>query len=272
MEHIAVHPTANIHPTARLHATCSVDAHAVIGGACIIESDVLVGVRATVVPADGWMAAPGETVLKTRSVIGAGAIVSGPVTIGRGAVVRPGAVVTSDVPAHAIVAGNPATVIGYTDTGSGLSTPFIPPPHSAGESTSVAGATLVRLPKVVDVRGSLTFAEIEEGLPFEAKRVFLVFDVSNRHVRGSHAHRTLHQFLIAIGGRIVVAIDDGRERSQVHLSEPTLGLHIPPMVWATQYDYSPNAALVVLASAEYDASDYIRDYDQYLRAVVAAEG
>lgn len=260
-----VHPTAVVSPDAVLGDGCRIDALAFVGSGCVLEEGVTVAVRATVVsassPEDPRL--PG-TIVKAGAVIGVSAVVHGPLTIGRGAVVDAGSTVSVDVPANAIVAGNPAEVVGYTDPGESASAPFINPPSEAGDSVSVAGATLVRLSRAVDLRGSLTATEVGRGLPFVPRRMFVVFDVANRKVRGSHAHHQLHQYLVAVGGQLTVAIDDGHQRFQVMLDHPYLGLHIPPMVWASQYDFSPGCALVVLASAEYDADDYIRDYEEYL--------
>ena len=117
------------------------------------------------------------------------------------------------------------------------------------------------------LRGALSFGEIDHPLPFLPKRYFVVFDVPTFEVRGQHAHLTLHEFLVCLRGRCEVVLDDGTTRDQILLNTPTLGLHIPPMVWSTQYKYSSDAIVLVLASDIYDASDYIREYDTYLTAL-----
>ena len=101
-------------------------------------------------------------------------------------------------------------------------------------------------------------------MPFEVKRYFLVFDVSSEHIRGEHAHRNLHQFLVCVAGRCHVVTDDGTSRHEVVLDSPAKGVYIPPMVWATQYKFTRDAVLLVLASEYYDALDYIRDYAEFL--------
>jgi len=126
---------------------------------------------------------------------------------------------------------------------------------------------LYEMPHVMDLRGSLTFAEYDKSLPFIPRRYFLVFDVPSREVRGEHAHRECHQFLVCIKGSCSVVVDDGEKRTEVVLNRPTLGLHVPPMVWATEYKYSPDAVLMVLASEVYKSEDYIRDYDLFLKEV-----
>jgi dTDP-4-dehydrorhamnose 3,5-epimerase-like enzyme len=127
-------------------------------------------------------------------------------------------------------------------------------------ASRVAGATIYRLPLVQDLRGYLSAAE---NLPFEIKRFFLVFDVPSREVRGEHAHRQCHQFLVCAHGECRIIADDGREREEIVLDSPSVGLHLAPMVWATQYRYSPDAVLLVLASEVYQPKDYIRDYAEF---------
>jgi dTDP-4-dehydrorhamnose 3,5-epimerase-like enzyme len=126
---------------------------------------------------------------------------------------------------------------------------------------------LYELPLIKDLRGSLTFAELDDHLPFPPRRFFLVYDVPSKDIRGEHAHRPQHQFLVCVRGSCSVVVDDGRCCAEITLDRPTLGLHVPPMVWATEYKYSPDATLLVLASGEYDAADYIRDYEVFLSAV-----
>ena len=123
---------------------------------------------------------------------------------------------------------------------------------------------------IVDVRearGRLVALEAGAPLPFIPRRCFIIMDVPRKDIRGEHAHKKLHQYLLCVRGSVRVRLDDGRGRRTVKLSDPSRGLHIPPMVWAAQYDYSPDAVLVVFASAKYDAGDYIRDYAEFRRRV-----
>jgi dTDP-4-dehydrorhamnose 3,5-epimerase-like enzyme len=123
------------------------------------------------------------------------------------------------------------------------------------------------MPLVVDLRGSLTFGEHDLHLPFAPRRFFVIFNVPGKEVRGEHAHRTLQQFLVCLTGSVRVMVDDGRERDEVLLDRPDLGLYVPPMVWAAQFHYSRDAVLLVLASAPYDPADYIRSYEEFLQGV-----
>jgi dTDP-4-dehydrorhamnose 3,5-epimerase-like enzyme len=174
-----------------------------------------------------------------------------------------GAVVTRDVPAGAIVVGNPAFVKGYV--GSSDAGLRLVPGHPAPLPTSLAGgAGLFELPRIQDSRGRLSFAQIEGSLPFPVMRYYLVYGVPNRELRGEHAHQSLHQFLVCVNGSCAVRLYDGHRSDEVRLDRPELGLHVPPMIWTTQYKFSPDAVLLVLASDIYRESDYIRDQDQYL--------
>lgn len=130
-------------------------------------------------------------------------------------------------------------------------------------ATNVTGVTLHRMPVVVDNSGSLTFGEFERSLPFSAKRYFIVFDVPNTEIRGGHAHRECHQFLVCIRGSCCVVADNGLQTHEFTLDRPDVGLYFPPMVWGHQYKYSKDAALLVFASHRYDNADYIRDYAEF---------
>jgi UDP-2-acetamido-3-amino-2,3-dideoxy-glucuronate N-acetyltransferase len=132
------------------------------------------------------------------------------------------------------------------------------------------GAMLYELPRVSDHRGHLSFAEIHQQLPFDVARYFVVYGVPNREIRGEHAHRTLHQFLVCVHGSCSVRVFDGELSHEVRLDRADLGLHVPPMVWTTQYKYSGDAVLVVLASDVYREEDYIRDADEYQSQLAAS--
>jgi dTDP-4-dehydrorhamnose 3,5-epimerase-like enzyme len=126
---------------------------------------------------------------------------------------------------------------------------------------------LITLPKITDPRGNLTFIEGERHVPFSVRRVFYLYDVPTGSDRGAHAHYALHQFLVCLSGSFDVALDDGHQRRTVHLNRPWMGLHIPPMIWASEVNFDPGSVCLVLASAFYDEADYIRDYDTFVRAV-----
>lgn len=129
---------------------------------------------------------------------------------------------------------------------------------------------LIDLPRVIDTRGNLTVGEFGKTIPFEAKRFFMVFQVPLVEVRGEHAHKKCHQFLICTRGKMSAIADDGFNRQEFVLDRPDLGLYLPPTVWGVQYKYSPDAVLLVFASHYYDGADYIRDYSEFRQFVGAA--
>lgn len=261
---------------------------------CFIENDVVIGDRVTVKSGvqiwdglrieDDVFIGPNVTFtndkfprsksvpdkfLKTHiqmgASVGANATILPGITIGRGAMVGAGSVVTHDVPSNSIVSGNPARIVGYNSFEASLPALSVVTSYEEGRSSvGISNCHIYKLPFIQDLRGNLSFAEFEKNLPFVVKRCFWVFDVPTKDVRGGHAHKGCHQFLICVSGHVTVMLDDGKNRVEIKLDSPTLGLHINPGVWGVQYKYSANAVLVVLASHIYDAEDYIRDYSEFL--------
>jgi UDP-2-acetamido-3-amino-2,3-dideoxy-glucuronate N-acetyltransferase len=213
-----------------------------------------------------------ETHIGRGASIGGGASILPGLRIGARAMVGAGAVVTHDVPARAIVSGNPARIVGYVDTKRGASAPAksITADESQTRTTSVGGVTVHRLPVFADLRGSLSVGDFPAQVPFVPKRYFIVYDVPGKDVRGEHAHRRCHQFLVCLRGSLSVVVDDGKSSEEIALDRPSVGLYLPPMIWAVQYRYSADALLLVFASDPYDARDYIRDYDEFLSALGGA--
>jgi len=123
--------------------------------------------------------------------------------------------------------------------------------------------TVVDIPVVRAERGALGVVEKDIPFPFGLKRVYYLFDVPSNAVRGSHAHKSLNQLIIAITGSFRVNLDDGTTRSQFLLSSPDKGLTVPPGYWRTLSDFSSGSAALVFASEEYDPEDYIRDYAEF---------
>jgi UDP-2-acetamido-3-amino-2,3-dideoxy-glucuronate N-acetyltransferase len=243
-----------------------------------LEDDVFVGPNATFTNdrlprSRQWLEGHPRTIVRRGASIGANATILPDIEIGRGAMVGAGAVVTRSVPPHAIVVGNPARITGYTGARGSGARPAVRPGDAAARSdTEVSGVFVQRSITVSDLRGSLTAGEVApEGLPFTPRRWFIVYDVPTREVRGEHAHRVCHQYLIGVRGEVSVAFDDGRARGEVVLDHPSLGVYLPPLVWGTQFRYDADAVLLVLASHPYDPADYIRDYDVFL-AEVHAQG
>jgi hypothetical protein len=133
--------------------------------------------------------------------------------------------------------------------------------------TMVRGVDIYQFPWVSDPRGDLTVGEFESEFPFRPKRYFIISGVPSGEIRGEHAHKRCHQFLICAYGQCSVTVDDGMTRLEVQLNKPSVGIYLPPMIWGRQWQYSADAALLVFASELYDPADYIREYDTFITVV-----
>ena len=282
-------------PDAKIGDDCNICAH------CLIENDVIIGDRVTVKSGvqlwDGLridndvFIGPNVSFTNDRfprscekpekfsvlkinagASIGAGAVILPGLVIGSKAMVAAGAVVTRSVPSNAIVAGNPAKIVGYVDADRSEpdDTTQVKPALGA-QPSHVKGVSLYRMPRVPDIRGNLTVGEFDRSIPFQAKRYFIVFEVPSVETRGEHAHRECHQFLICVRGSCAVVADDGVNRQEFILDKPDVGIHLPPMIWGSKYKYSADAVLLVFASHYYDSSDYIRDYPEFYQLAGASK-
>ncbi len=128
-------------------------------------------------------------------------------------------------------------------------------------------ARLLNLPKVIDPRGNLTVAEEHSEVPFSISRVYWTYDVPSGESRGGHAHKYCEEVIIAVSGSFDVTLDDGTEQQTYHLNHPYQGLYVGPGVWRTLNDFSSGAVCLVIASQLFEESDYIREYDEFLRFV-----
>jgi hypothetical protein len=124
---------------------------------------------------------------------------------------------------------------------------------------------LVDLPKISDPRGNLTFIEGSRHVPFEIKRIYYTYDVPGGSDRGAHAHKRLHQLIIAMSGSFDVVLDDGFDKKRFHLNRSYFGLYVCPMMWRELDNFSSGSVCLVLASELFDPDDYYRDYDLFLR-------
>ena len=296
---------ADIAPSATLGAGCTVDggvrlgervqlaAGVLVSGPAMLEEAVQVGAGARLIarlmqPSGEPQGAAPDTregrpedarlCVQRGAHIEAGALVMGAITIGAGALVRAGAVVTQSVPPHAVVEGAPARITGYVDAGQQQPSAVLQASSAfaAGQAVRALGVgqgagavQLHHMKRVQDMRGDLSVGEFAHDIPFEAQRYFLVYNVPSEHTRGAHAHKLCHQFLICVAGSCAVVVDDGHQRAEVLLDAPHLGLYMPPMIWGTQYKYSPGAVLLVYASHRYDPDDYIREYGKFTAQIQA---
>ena len=298
-----IHPSSDVQTSAigegtRIWQFCVVLAQARIGSECnicshvFIENDVVIGDRVTVkcgvqiwdgitIEGDVFIGPnvtftndpfprsrkiPGKfskTMVHSGASIGANATILPGISIGRHAMIAAGAVVTRDVPAYAIVKGNPGRISGYVNE---KKPQLQMKAHRSLPEAEMSGIGFVNLIQTSDMRGDLLVAELQKHIPFPVRRLFFVMNVPSHHVRGEHAHRECHQLLVCLQGSVSVIADDGKVREEWVLDRPEVGLHIHPMTWAAQYHYSENAVLAVFASHSYDPNDYIRDYEEYLFA------
>jgi UDP-2-acetamido-3-amino-2,3-dideoxy-glucuronate N-acetyltransferase len=208
-----------------------------------------------------------RTVIRKGASIGANATILPGLEIGSGAMIGAGAVITRSVPPYAIAVGNPAQIAGYVGTRNTIPDTTAArgsePGGDKATSRDVPGVRVHELPSIDDMRGSLSVGEFDRSVPFFPKRYFLVFDVSSREIRGGHAHRACHQFLICVKGNCTVVADDGKRRQEFLLDRPNLGLYLPSMIWGILYKFSSDAVLLGFASEYYDPSDYIREYSEF---------
>lgn len=274
---IAVGSTSRVGPDVQIAGRCKIGEQALLDGLIQIGRNVEIGsasylmgpltieAGARIGPKCCLDGAGQSTILIGEdAVLSANTTVWPGVTIGKSALVEPGSVVTKDVPAMAVVAGNPAQIVRYCGV------PSAPAEIRAGHPsditpTTIPGVTLRRLPLHEDLRGNLTFAEAQRHVPFPIQRYFLTFAVSSEQVRGEHAHHSLHQFLVCVHGRVHIAADDGTKQADFLLDRPDIGIHIPPMVWSVQYRFSADAVLLGLCSDNYNPDDYIRDYTEFVK-------
>ena len=130
---------------------------------------------------------------------------------------------------------------------------------------SITDCKVIELPKISDVRGNLTFIQ-SDHIPFVMRRIYYLYDVPGGSERGSHAHRRLHQFFVAMSGSFDVVLDDGiNDVKRFHLNRPYYGLYVCSMTWRTLDNFSSGSVCMVVASAVYDEDDYLREYDAFKR-------
>lgn len=132
-------------------------------------------------------------------------------------------------------------------------------------NASVIGCCLIRLSPMGDENGWLVSLESGGNVPFDIKRVYYIFGTEASIKRGMHAHRNLEQLIVCVSGSCSFSVDDGKQSALIKMDRPEKALHIRGVIWREMMDFSPDCVLMVLASQHYDESDYIRDYDEFIR-------
>lgn len=133
--------------------------------------------------------------------------------------------------------------------------------------SSVYNCCVVELNKIHNRSGNLTSLEDNMKIPFAVKRIYYLYDVPGGAERGGHGHKGLHQLIVAASGCFDVVLDDGKNKKVVELNRSYYGLYVVPGIWREIINFSSGAICLVLASEKYDAADYIRDYDEYLKFI-----
>lgn len=132
------------------------------------------------------------------------------------------------------------------------------------EFLTVFDCSIIQLPSIKNRSGNITPVHNVKEIPFQVNRIFYLYDIPGGESRGAHAHSECHQFVVAASGSFEVLLDDGKSQRIVQLNRPYMGLHIPPMIWASEINFSSGSICLVLASAFYNEMDYIRDYNKFL--------
>lgn len=124
---------------------------------------------------------------------------------------------------------------------------------------------IIELPKITDPRGNLSVIEELKQIPFKIERTYWIYDVPGGEKRGGHAYKKNQEFIVALSGSFDVILDDGKEKKTFSLNRSYHGLYVPKGMWREMLNFSTNSLALVLSSTKYDAIDYIRDYDEFLR-------
>lgn len=130
---------------------------------------------------------------------------------------------------------------------------------------NIKDVAIIELPKFLDARGNLSFAQNNTHIPFEIKRTYWLYDVPGGEARGGHAYRETEEFVIALSGSFDVIVDDGKEKKTFHLNRSYYGLYLPKGIWREMDNFSTNSLALEFASTKYNPKDYIRDYNEFLK-------
>ena len=125
------------------------------------------------------------------------------------------------------------------------------------------GVELIELPKILDERGNLSFFENSNQIPFDIKRTYWIYDVPGGEIRGSHAFKESHEFIVALSGSFDVVLHDGEKEVKFNLNRSYYGLYVPNLLWRRVENFSTNSLALIVSSIPYNSNDYIRDFDEY---------
>ena len=124
---------------------------------------------------------------------------------------------------------------------------------------------IIDLPKFLDARGNLSFVEQENHVPFKIRRTYWLYDVPGGECRGGHAYKENQEFIVALSGSFDVILDDGKEKKLFTLNRSYYGLYVPKGLWREMENFSTNSLAMILSSTNYNADDYVRDYDEFIK-------
>jgi dTDP-4-dehydrorhamnose 3,5-epimerase-like enzyme len=124
---------------------------------------------------------------------------------------------------------------------------------------------IIQLPKFLDDRGNLSVIEMQKDIPFDIQRTYWIYDVPGGEKRGGHAYTNLNEFIVALSGSFDVVLHDGEKELRYHLNRSYYGLYIPRMFWREIENFSTNSLALILADHKYDETDYIREFDDFIR-------
>ena len=127
----------------------------------------------------------------------------------------------------------------------------------------IENVKLITLPKILDPRGNLSFFENNNQIPFDIKRTYWIYDVPGGEIRGSHAFKKSHEFIIALSGSFDVVLNDGENEVKYNLNRSYYGFYVPNLLWRSIENFSTNSCALIVSSIEYDVSDYIRNFEEF---------
>ena len=122
---------------------------------------------------------------------------------------------------------------------------------------------IIYLPKILDARGNLSFFESSNQIPFDIKRTYWIYDVPGGDVRGSHAFKESHEFIVSLSGSFDVVLNDGKNETKFSLNRSYYGLYVPNLLWRSLENFSTNSLALIVSSIPYDKKDYIRDFEEF---------